>query len=783
MVRPFRLLAASALPLLAAAGAGAACAGIPAGEQPEPAAANGSDGGEIVVTAERREETIVRTPIAVSVLSGTAIERAHLDDVKDLVELTPGFAGNTSDSFIDTLAIRGITTNDYGIGGDPSIGVFKDGVYQGRTGSVVTSLYDVDRTEALRGPQGFLFGRNAISGAISVVTTKPRLDTFEGYLDASWGEANRRELEGALNVPLGEGLALRIAGDRIKSRGWMDNVATPGDDHLGGEDRTAGRATLLWSTGALKLTLTGEAERRRGNGDLYRATNADREVLQPLDDALGTDIVVGGGRRDIDSDLLDPRDDGTIASVNGQIDYQFGGATLTAITAYRRHRLFYSEDYDGTPFLLGDYTQRQHGDYLSQEVRLVSASKGPLTWSLGVSGYREHVRARFTNLADERMVCTAGYGYPDCDALTEDYYGTPYTPAPGGVLVDVNAARTLNTGLSAYGDANWSIIPALQLGAGLRYTWDRKRFGLDVLPSASSIGNLWTFSYYTDGFLEASRSWAGFTPRLYLRGQLTPTVSAYASITRGYKAGGFGSFTVDAPSPVDDGALVPPGTKPNAFAPETVWSKEVGLKAETADHRLHGDLTGFHYVYTDLQTLYFDPTSRTQQVINVGRVRGLGVEASASGRVSRYLDLLANLTWTRTVKSGDRDCDAADCGGLPNPTWTASGIATGHLPLAHGEAYASLKWDHESHRRETFDWRGLTRRARFTRIDARLGWNPGGAWEAELYADNLFNGFYYGGAEDNGDQTPATIWGVAEGRNVGVELRWRFGAKSSRGFN
>lgn len=731
---------------------------------------------EIIVTAQRRPESIGATPVAITALNQRAIVARKLDDVKDIVTYTPGFSGNSDDSFIDGLAIRGIVSNDYGIGGDPSIGIFKDGVYQGRTGSAVTSLFDIERAEALRGPQGFLFGRNAISGAISIITNKPSTDRTKGHVYAGVFERNGVEGQAALNVPLGEDWAVRVAGYHTSSDGWVDNAFTPDvDDRLMGEDRIAGRAALLYSRGPLRVIVSGEYERRRLDGTPYRASNNDREVLDAIDDALATTLVVRGGPADVDTDLTDPRDDGTIygATVLADLDLDF--ATLSSITAYRRHRFFYSEDYDGTPLLLGNYTQRQRGTYASAELRLVSAALNALTWSAGASVYRETVQARFTNEADETAVCVAGYEYRRCRALTRDLYGTAYVPAPHGVLVDINDARSINTGISVYGDGNIKLLNKLQLGAGLRYTWDHKDFGLNILPSASTLGNIWTFSYFTDGFVDAAKSWSGLTPRLYLRYEPRRNVSVYASLTRGYKSGGFGSFTVAAPSPIQDYSLVPGETRPDDFDPETIWSKELGVKGSLLNRRLQFDVTGFQFVYRNLQANYFDPRTRTQQVINVGRVRGYGLEAQTTVRPSRFFDLTGNVTYTHTQKSGDRDCTLADCGGLANPTWASSGVATGHYPMGDDEAYLSGEWSHEGARRESFDWREITRRRGHTATNLRLGYRSHQGWEAIVYVQNVFNALYYRGAENNGELTPANVWGVSQPRNVGIDLRWTFG--------
>jgi iron complex outermembrane receptor protein len=762
------LLSAVALPLLGTA--------VPALAEEGPKAEEAKAvPGEILVTAQRRVEPIQSTPIAISVLGEQDIVSRRLDDIKDLVTFTPGFSGNSDDSFIDSLAIRGIVSNDYGIGGDPSVGIFKDGVYQGRTGSAVTSLFDIERAEALRGPQGFLFGRNAISGAINVVTNKPILDRVEGHVYLGYGEVDRLEAQAAINVPLGAHWAARVAGYHLGSDGWIDNAFTPDrNDRLMGEDKNALRASLLYADGPLRVVATGEIERRRSNSTPYRASNDDREVLDAIDAALGGQLVIRGGPGDVDTDLVDPRDDGTVYGANVQADLEMGFATLTSISAYRHHRFFYSEDFDGTPLLLNNYTQRQRGSYVSQELRLVSPGGARLTWSAGVSGYRETVRARFTNEADENAVCVAGYGYGDCEELTQDLYGIAYVPTPGGVLVDINDARTVNTGLSAFGDANYRLLPKLQVGLGLRYTWDRKRFGLSIPVSAGTLGNIWTTAYYTDGFVEGAKSWNGATPRAYLRYEIDPDLSVYASLTRGYKSGGFGSFTVAAPTAIEEFGLVPEGTRPDDFAPETMWSKEAGIKGRLWGGRLNFDLTGFHYVYRNLQSVYFDTATRTQRVINVGRVHGYGVEAQATLRPSRYFDVNGNVAYTRTEKRGDRDCTLRDCGGLPNPTWASSGVATFHYPVGSSEAYLSGEWVYEGRGRQSFDWRGITRRRGYTEANLRLGYRSSDGWEAVAYVQNLFDARYYSGAENNGDLTPANVWGVSQPRNVGVNLRWRF---------
>ena len=168
---------------------------------------------EVIVTATKREESVQDVPLAITALTGTFIESVNLNDVKDLISFTPGITGNSQDSFIDAVSIRGVRTQDFGVGGDPSAAIFKNDLYEGRNGSAVTSLYDTDRSEVLRGPQGFLFGRNSIGGAISVHTRKADINGGNsGYIDLDVAENGHFVLEGAVNIPVSDNFAMRLAG-------------------------------------------------------------------------------------------------------------------------------------------------------------------------------------------------------------------------------------------------------------------------------------------------------------------------------------------------------------------------------------------------------------------------------------------------------------------------------------------------------------------------------------------------------------------------------------------
>lgn len=235
---------------------------------------------EVVVTATKRSESVMDVPLAITAISGEMIRETNLDDIKDLVAYTPGVTGNSKDSFIDLITVRGILTNDFGIGGDPSVGLYKNGLYQGRNGSAVTSLYDIASAEVLRGPQGFLFGRGAISGAMNIHTVKPTTEAMEGYVQVDAGERGRLAVEGAINIPVGDNLAFRLAGYHSEEDGYVKNVFPGADnDKFIAHDKDGFRFSGLYDGDKLQVNLMLEYE-DRSNRVLFTSLLAKVQAMK-----------------------------------------------------------------------------------------------------------------------------------------------------------------------------------------------------------------------------------------------------------------------------------------------------------------------------------------------------------------------------------------------------------------------------------------------------------------------------------------------------------------------
>ncbi|MEG8055055.1 TonB-dependent receptor [Sphingomonas aerolata] len=205
------------------------------------------------------------------------------------------------------------------------------------------------------------------------------------------------------------------------------------------------------------------------------------------------------------------------------------------------------------------------------------------------------MKGSYTNGISEKIVCGPGYGYPDCNQLVADIYGSDrvFVPAADGILTDVNRAKAANWGISAYGALDWKASPDFTIGAGARYTWDHKRFDLDVPQVASTLGNVWLSTYYTGGYVRAAQAWDGVSPRVYARWAPNHDWTIYLSATKAMKAGGFGTFSLVASEPLDDYDLVPAGTKPDDYGKETVRSVELGVKGRLPDGRGTAAITAF----------------------------------------------------------------------------------------------------------------------------------------------------------------------------------------------
>lgn len=755
------------------------------------APAVGQDLDEVIVTATKRAESVQDVPLAITALSGNFIKDVNLNDVKDLISFTPGITGNSQDSFIDAVSVRGIRTQDFGVGGDPSAAIFKNELYEGRNGSAVTSLYDIERAEILRGPQGFLFGRNSIGGAISMYTRKADPQGgLSGYADVDVGERGIFVFEGAVNIPVNDNFAMRFAGYSSQEDGFVYNFAT-GEDEIS-HDKQAVRWSTTYENDQLTINTQVEYETRKQSGSVYRAVTTG-DYWDTLFGVFGDAIVPEGTERDTDSDQsFGDHDDADILTLGARVDYDFDAFTLTSNTGYKDHDYFYTEDYDGTPISINNYHQDQTGDYFQQELRLTSTGDGPLSWYAGASYYKENIDVLFTMSGSEDAFCNyygnyyyPGQGISDC-ASYYSYLGSDFTASPDGNLTEPGRVIGEYTGWAAYVDLTYDITDSFDVSLGVRYTDDQKDFSLDAPQPDSQIGPLFSYGFTTDGPIKSSESWSDTQFRLLGRYRINDDAMIYGSYTQGFKSGGFGSFAL-----VDiDGEQIPccttdvdqaSGARSNSFRPETVDSYEFGYKGSVFADTTDVNVSAFFYDYQDLQIPFFDGDTGANTVENVGQVDGMGLEGSITTEFSDNWNLYLAASWLDTEATGVQQvCDGAtidSCEGSPlfwAPEWTGAAVLNGHFPTGRGEIVGSLDAFWESERGGGWGAYPETMIAANTIMDFRIGYHSNNNWAATAYVENLTDEFTYDGMNNNGGILPSQFFGHRRPRTMGIRFSYEW---------
>lgn len=735
--------------------------------------------GEVIVTAQKREQSLQEVPLAVSAFTGEFIQQARLGDIRGLVDFTPGFSGRTEDSFTDALAIRGIATNDFGIGGDPSVAIFTDGVWAGRTGGVQTSFYDIERAEVVKGPQGTLFGRNAIAGAVSIITNRP-VAGFEADTELSVADYDHLEATATVNLPLNDRWFLRGSAYGLTNDGFLVN--TEGGGKLGEHDVVSTRWALRYAGERADLVLTAAYEEREQHPSVYWVP-ADGLP----DDRVASDLGDSGFD---ESDILEARLNAEWSLAN---DW-----TLTSITGFKTFEFDYLEDYDGGPTQINDYRQFNDVDYVSQELRLNSAPDGRVVWFAGVSGYREKIDGFFEFIYTEDDLCRA-IGITDApdfsgpvagcdDPNFEEYWGEDIDPADLLAGKSESSAVELESqGWAVYGDATFHLTESLEMTIGARYTWDRKEIRSVVFDSGGALGNNFNYEFYTDGFVANQEDWSDFTPRIAFNLAASDNLNLYLTGARGYKSGGFATFGFDlqGQDPDDDG-LAPPGTRPIAFEPEEVDSFEFGAKARLLDDRLQLNTALFHYRYQDLQLVYFDTGSSL--VANVGEAEGRGLEADLRFVPNASWDLRLGLSLLDTEITDATDIEAigacGDCAGnqLPfAPEVTSFAVATWRRPLGAGELSVTGEHHYQDVMYGGPDNIPDAATDSWHEFSFRIGYHADSGWGVTLWVENAFDEQYFERGWENADADNQFGYGLrnelvwpARPRTVGLTFskRW-----------
>ncbi|MEL6933424.1 MAG: TonB-dependent receptor [Pseudomonadota bacterium] len=570
----------------------------------------------VVITAEKREESVQDVPLSVTAISGDSLTAAGVTDLSTLDKLAPGlqFGQSGNDA---RPAIRGARTENVSVQQDPVVSFYVDGIYRSLTSQALASIVDVERVEVLRGPQGTLYGRNAFGGAVNIISRAPSVDPEYGG-NLTLGNYGRVRGEAFGNIPLSDNLFFRLTAAIEQQDFIVENTFNP-DAGLRDKDEKYLRAQLRYEpTDRFDITLRASHWTQGGNGNSdfgYNliGTPTDTSSLQGVLTGGITPINprVGGGNSPVNADpyTIDTDFETTLDTEQTTIDlesnYDLGFANLKFLFGYADFETFRDADTDLSSFSSGFSSQRDDVVATTQEIQLTSQTTGPLEWTVGGFFLQEDKRGTFVF---DRLFNT--------DATTNAPDGTVAT----AFFADFNARADVETdSIALYGQATYALTEALRVTAGVRYTEDEKSFqrvttGTNTVPI--------TF-FEADGVtprpvFEDEATFDKTTFRLGGEYDINEDSLIYASVSTGFQSGGFNN-SADS---VTGGA---------SFGPQEVTAYEIGSKNVLLDGDLILNVALYQNEFEDLLAQEFVNVGATTLAIstNAGEVTSTGVEIEA----------------------------------------------------------------------------------------------------------------------------------------------------------
>ena len=598
---------------------------------------------DVTVTARRRVENAQRVPASLSVVGGDLVDRSYTVNTQGLTTLIPSLNYSSANPRNTAFTIRGLGSSVVAVsqandGLEPGVGFYVDQVYHARPATAAFDFADIEQVEELRGPQGTLFGKNTTAGALNITTRAPSF-TQEGFAELSYGEYNFVQAKGWVSGPITDSIAYRVSGVSTRRDGVIDNVRTGRDTNTLGTQAIRGQL-LFKPDDTIQMRLIADVTNFQAYccGQVYLRTGTSlRAAGRQFGGPSGLAAQFGYSpastnaydrKTDIDGPLGVDTNEGGVSAIT---NWNLGFATLTSVTAWR----FWNwdaendRDYTGLPVQRSQHIPSRQDQY-SQELRLASNGDGPLSYVVGLYGFRQRLTGRPISI----------YGPAAARYLIGTTTGANNTPVPSNLLDGYGQdGRTDFRSLSyaAFGEVNYRIIPAVTATLGLRYTQEDKDGYYTTTVSGgpattntalinARLGVLRPQSY------EAHDSDGSLSGRGNLAWQVTGQTMAYASYARGFKSGGINMSGLpldNANQPVLATAVV---------RPERNETYEVGIKNTLFDRRLILNLDAFYTKVHDFQaTVVENSLTQTVQLrgylSNIPEVTVKGVEADVTALI------------------------------------------------------------------------------------------------------------------------------------------------------
>lgn len=687
---------------------------------------------EIVVTAQKREQNIQDIGTSITAIGGADLQKLGLTSVTDIAKQVPGMQYQAFSPTITIFNLRGISQNDFGDHHEAPVAVYSDDVYVASMGAVAGGMFDLDRVEVLRGPQGTLFGRNATGGLVHYISKRPSF-TDNGYVNLDVGRfspngVNEYQTEGAINVPLSSATALRFSFATDNHDGIIKNLA--GRDANSANQYSARLQLLVKPSDDGEVLL--KAYGVRNNHEISPsyawsasvgtpATHFLGSYVGPNDNPYGTCAGCDqSGYRKANSDPFEQAFDRqgifdrTVYGLTAHVDWDFGAVKFASISDYMHLKKRYGEDSDASPNFQFTFDTYQTYHQFSQELHL-SGDQDRFHWITGVY---------FLDLHN--------------DDLQNESANQPLSP----LIVDSQGPKfTLNTrSYAIFGQTEWKFADAWSLITGLRETHDRKTYdfllysGLQTTPLLDA--NSTPYIYNPGNNPDARKTYDALSGKLEIDFKPNSDSLYYASINRGNKGGGW-----SAPSNPPASNLYGDFINIIAYKPETLTDYEAGTKLTLMDGRARLNSSVFYYDYHNYQA--FTLRNNTQIIGNVDAtlkggeielavipVTGLTVQSGVSGLSTRIKNL--------TLADGsvvDRV--------MPNaPKWTVNLLARYEWPALGGDfsAQVDTKWN---------DWQYLENinapvdyEPSYAVTNLRFGYSSKQNWEVAAWVKNVANKYY-----------------------------------------
>ena len=682
--------------------AGLLCAAIGLGAQAEEAGEGGSVMilDTISVTAQKRSETAQDVPVSMDVRTDKDLQQRHLTDTKEVISSSPNAqmgGGNSGAAYTPYVAIRGVGSSE--IDSDPSVGMFVDGVPMTDAQSYTSGLLDVERVEIMRGPQGTLYGRNTLGGSINMITRKPDASQTEGRLQVDVGNFGQTRTEMMVNTPINQGeSAVRAAIAVDDHPGYTENDNPAGKDSNSHENYHGrlGVMTTLGDRTTVLLSTEGQRQKLRDGGTMTKSDfDAGRDSINIENDFHGELQSIGG---------------------RAEVNHELGsGATVTSITALRRQDTEYEGRTSPASYFssvatqmagigVTGYTHRANNTFdadftqVSQELRLASPDQGPFKYVFGLYG-------------------DASRGQREYSATNT--WATNATLTGTGVTLAMNGT-TDSRSLATFADGSYALTDRWEVFGGMRLGYDSKDFKYRMThDNASYVGMMFTGANTLLSTYEGSQDSTYATPRAGVKYHLDTDNNVYASVSQGYKSGGFNASMLFANAVASA-----------QYKSEHLTNYELGMKNSLLGGHLSLESALFYIDWENQQVLSYDATTGATPIVNAPRSRSLGGEMSVRANLGGGWHLGGGI--------GYADATYVDFKGAPKTGGGGSFDASGKQQQYHskltGNAELGYGWDigiadlkgsavagYKYRSKQYFDIQNTMAQDGFGTVDARIG--------------------------------------------------------------